>query len=164
MPKRVAKTPSEGWKRRWASQQQTLCLWTSRIVVQSSGAADTRPVAQIQLPQPQLQQLGDLQPPQQEEEPTIKLKINATHWITTWTLDNLQNKYSLSIYLFQVTNPNNIIDNRLWTSAHLQPNFCATVIAGGGNNDYDDSSSSSSRLYKPRSVIGNPPTSKPLNG
>ena len=74
------------------------------------GAADTRPVAQIQLPQPQLQQLGDLQPPQQEEEPTIKLKINATHWITTWTLDNLQNKYSLSIYLFQVTNPNNIID------------------------------------------------------
>eukprot|EP00956_Cyclotella_meneghiniana_P032388 scaffold88971_cov23-Cyclotella_meneghiniana.AAC.1 len=33
------------------------------------GAANTRPVAQIQLPQPQLQQLGDLQPPQQEEEP-----------------------------------------------------------------------------------------------
>ena len=33
------------------------------------GAVDTRPVAYIQLPQPQLQQLGDLQPPQQEEEP-----------------------------------------------------------------------------------------------
>ena len=38
--------------------------------------------------------------------------------------------------------------NRLWTSAHLQPNFCATVIAGGG----DDDDSSSSRLYKPRGL------------